>query len=162
MVPSSSGNPRLAFDEELSETSQKSDLHAYWLSKKGSRLAPPRSAINPAEIVSLLPIIALLDAIGDPLRFRIRLFGTGLCAAYGQDLTGKFLDEIDLSSIGADIVRHAERVVREFRVHIGRSRFTTRNGRHIEYERIALPLSNDGGTVNMILVGHVVERAYGP
>ena len=55
---------------------------------------PPRSAIRPDEIVKQLPSVALLDVVGDPPRFRFRLFGTQLVAAYGQDLTGKFVDEI--------------------------------------------------------------------
>jgi len=84
--------------QELLEPTHRSlkDLHAYWLSKKGSRNAPPRSAIRHDEIVNLLPTIALLDVVGEPPRFRFRLFGTRLVAAYGQDLTGKFVDEIDV------------------------------------------------------------------
>jgi hypothetical protein len=150
--------------EELPEPSHKSlkALHAYWLSKKGSRIAPPRSAIKPAEIASLLPTIALIDVIGEPPRFCFRLFGTGLAAAYGRDLTGKFLDEIDIDSIDTKILRQAENMVRNCRVRVARDRFTKRDGRHIEYERISLPLSNDGSTVNMILVGYFIETAYGP
>lgn len=149
--------------EELSEPChpQLKELYAYWLSKKGSRIAPPRSAIKPSELRSLLPTIALIDVIGDPPRFCFRLFGTSLAAAYGQDLTGKFLDEIDIDHIDIEVLRQAEEVVLKCNVQTGRVLFTKRDGRHIEYERIALPLSNDGRTVNMILVGYVIDAAYG-
>lgn len=137
------------------------DLHAYWLSKKGSAIAPPRTAIDPAEILPLLPNVALIDVIGHPPRFRFRLFGTALAAAYGQDVTGQFLDQIDLDDLAAEIVEQMETVVRDQCVIITRDRYTKRlDGRHVQYVRIALPLSNDGETVNMILCGFAVEKAY--
>jgi hypothetical protein len=36
------------------------------------------------------------------------------------------------------------------------------DGRRIEYERIWLPLSADGKTVNMLLGGVAIELAYSP
>lgn len=139
-------------------------LYAYWLSKKGASRAPPRSAIHPEEIVALLPSIALVDVVGDPPRFRVRLFGTNLVAAYGQDITGKFTDEIDLDTIGADLDAHMRRVARECRPHVVRVELTKADDRRrIEYERIWLPLSADGGsTVNMLLGGVGVQVAYSP
>jgi hypothetical protein len=157
------GTSQAGTTQKLSEPQHQSlkDLYAYWISKKGIRRAPPRSAIIPAEIVPLLPTLALIDVIGSPPRFCFRLFGTGLVEAYGQDLTGKFLDEIDLDSINVPILHQAAKVARECCVHMDRDCFTKRDGRHLEYERIALPLSEDGSNVNMILFGHFVEKAYG-
>lgn len=139
------------------------DLHAYWLSKKGTRSAPPRSAIRPDEIVNLLSSVALLDVVGDPPRFRFRLFGTRLVAAYGQDLTGKFVDEIDVGGkVPPEILARATKVVRECCINVGRSRYTKKGDqRHVEYELILLPLSDDGVTVNMIVCGYAIETAYG-
>lgn len=139
------------------------DLHAYWLSKKGDRKAPPRSAILPDEIVTLLPSIALLDVVGDPPRFRFRLFGTKLVTAYGQDLTGKFVDEIDVGGkVPPAILARAEKVARGCCINVGRSRYTKKSDRrHVEYELILLPLSEDGETVNMILCAYAIETAYG-
>ena len=149
--------------EEISEPRYRplKELYAYWLAKKGSRIAPSRSTIIPSEIRALLPTIALVDVIGDPPRFCFRLFGTGLAEAYGQDLTGKFLDEIDLNGIATDILRQAERVIKACCIQVSRDRFTKRDGRHVEYERIALPLSNDGQTMDIILVGFLIEVAFG-
>ena len=150
--------------EELSQPIDPSlrELYLYWLDKKGSRIAPPRSEIQPRQMRWMLGKLALIEVIGVPARFRFQLFGTDLTHAYGQDLTGKFLDEVDLDLIGPTISSQAEKVLRECRVHVGRDRFTRKNGRHVEYERIALPLSSDGRTVNMVLVGFNIERAYGP
>ena len=151
--------------EELSQPTHQSlkDLHAYWLSKKGTRKAPPRSAIRPDEIVKQLPSVALLDVVGDPPRFRFRLFGTQLVAAYGQDLTGKFVDEIDVGSrVPPEMLARATKVVRECCINVGRSRYTKKSDqRRVEYERILLPLSEDGETVNMVLCAYAIETAYG-
>jgi hypothetical protein len=157
--------PQSGSIEELSEPHHPSlrQLHAYWQSKKGTQIAPSRSAILPEEIVAHLPHVALVDVIGDPLRFRFRLFGSALVAAYGQDLTGKFLDEIDFGAWSiSEIAARATKVVRDCKMHVGRMRFTKKgDNRRIEYERILLPLSNDGSTVSMILCGYVIEKAYG-
>jgi hypothetical protein len=138
------------------------DLHDYWLSKKGSRIAPPRSAIAPEEIaVALLPNIALLDVIDEPPRFRIRLFGTGLVEAFGEDVTGKYLDEIDIGSIALEVCARFTEVVHKccpqtVSVHLSKQT----KSRYLEYERIALPLSQDGMRVNMILCGFAVIRMW--
>jgi len=149
--------------EELAEPRHASlqQLKAYWLAKKGEALAPPRSAIRPEEIVALLPNLALIDVVGDPPRFRVRLFGTALATAYGGDITGKFVDEVDFDAIGGDVIAHMMTVVRECRPCAVRISLTKEaDGRHIEYERIWLPLSQDGIHVTMLLGGVAVERVY--
>ena len=52
-------------------------------------------------------------------------------------------------------------VVRERRPNVLRAKLAKEtDNRYLRYERIALPLSADGETVNMILCGHHVERAF--
>jgi len=138
------------------------DLHAYWLSKKGARIAPPRSAIDPAEIPrALLPYLALLDVVGQPPLFRVRLFGTALAQAYGEDLTGTYLDELDFGPIAADVHAGFVDVVSKCRPMTVRVQLTKQNDqRYLEYERIALPLSQDGEHVNMILCGFAVTHMW--
>jgi len=137
-------------------------LRAYWQAKKGDRIAPPRSAIHPEELaVALLPNLALLDVVGDPPRFRVRLFGTGLVAAYGEDITARYLDEIEFGSIAADVHAGFIAVVRGCRPQTVLVQLIKQGERrHLEYERIALPLSQDGVSVNMILCGFAVIRIW--
>jgi hypothetical protein len=164
MTPSHSmgaGQPEIIEEPSGPRHQRLKDLYAYWLSKKGALIAPPRSAVRPEEIVAFLPNLALVDVIGNPPRFRFRLFGTELVRAYGQDLTGKFLDEIDLNSFNAEIIREVTRMIVERRPQSVRVRFTKqRDGRYLEYERLGLPLSEDGATVNMLFLGFVIERAF--
>jgi len=163
VLPESRRSVLTARIEEVSEPSHTAlrNLSNYWLSKKGAAIAPPRSAIKPEEIRTALPNIALIDVVGDQPRFRVRLFGTGLVEAYGEDITGRFLEDLDLDGIAKEIDAQVKKIVRERRVQVVRVRFTKQNGkRHLEYERIGFPLSADGTTVNMLLFGFFVEAAF--
>jgi hypothetical protein len=131
------------------------DLFAYWKDKKGARIAPPQSAIRPEELpTTLLPHLALIDVVGELPRFRMRLFGTRLIMVYGEDITGRYLDEIDLCAVGPEILTYLTTMVRECHAQtVCAHLWKKASDRHIEYERIGLPLSEDGASVNMILCG---------
>ena len=137
------------------------ELQAYWLKKKGTQAAPPRSAIAPEEIRHLLPHILLIDVVGDPPRFRARLVGSALVTAYGEEVTGKFGDEIDLNGVAPDLMAFVETAARTCKPQFLLAEYTKGSGRHLKYEQIILPLSEDGETVSMLLCGFAVEEAYG-
>lgn len=136
-------------------------LKAYWEAKKGDRPAPPKSAIDPSELRNLLPNILLIEVVGDPPRFRARLFGSALVAAYGEEVTGKFGEEVDLDEVRTELMSFVERSAAECKPQYLRAAFTKHNGRHLQYEQILLPLSDDGTKVNMLLSAYSVEQAYG-
>jgi hypothetical protein len=150
---------------EVSEPTHKSlkDLYAYWLSKQGVRIGPPKSAIRLEEVGLLLPNIALADVVGDPPRFRFLVFGKNLTAAYGENIAGKFLDEIDLGSVSltSDAVNFWTTIVRERRPQVARIRYTKQQDRrYLDYERIGLPLSEDGKAVSMILFAYAFDTEF--
>jgi hypothetical protein len=130
------------------------DLLAYWRSKQCGRAAPPRSAILAAEVAPLLPNLAVIDVVGEPPRYRLCRVGTELVSAYGEDIDGKWLDELDLGSIAPDISDHIARMVQQCRSQSVRVLFRKqRDERCVEYERIGLPLSETGTDVTAILCG---------
>jgi hypothetical protein len=140
---------------------QLRELLGYWLRKKGTRRAPARAHIDPAEIVHLLPFVGLVDVTRDPLRFRFRLVGTAVVAGYGQDITGRFLDEIDLNLHERDIIAEYVQVAESWQPVCARWAYVRSDGRHVAYERLALPLSSDGKTVDMLFGGCVFDLAFG-
>ena len=149
--------------KEISEPTHKSlkEVYAYWLTKRGPRIAPPISALRSDELALFLPDMTLLEAVGDPPRFRYRLHGTRVAEAYGENLIGRFLDEIDLGSGRAGIIGLCTNVVTECRPQVARVRYTKqRDGRLLEYERILLPLSDDGKAVNMLLCVFAFEKEF--
>jgi len=132
-------------------------LYDYWLSKKGDRKWPRRADILPEEITDILPWVFLMERVGKRLRYR--LVGEEVRQMYGAKLIGMFMDEVDFDHITAAYIGEYERAEREGPV-LKKWKFTKLDGRHLEYERIILPLSSDGATVDMFL-GAAVGFGYG-
>jgi hypothetical protein len=128
-------------------------LYDYWLQKKGARVAPPRADIAPDEIPDLLPWVYLVEIVGE--RLRLRLVGTSIAAEFGGEITGKYLDEIGLAEAQAPALREYRQSAREIVPVASKWNYAKEDGRALDYERIILPLSSDGKTVNMFLCGAV-------
>jgi hypothetical protein len=125
-------------------------LFQYWDEKRGDRRAPSRDDIDPAGMIEALPNVFLIDVVAEPRRYRVRLMGTELVECYGQDITGRYVDEITDQVLGA--LHELVTTWRPWRL-VGESGKTP--GRVKRYELLALPLSTDGATVNMVLGGIV-------
>ncbi|MFO0989620.1 MAG: PAS domain-containing protein [Alphaproteobacteria bacterium] len=128
-------------------------LHAYWSVKRGARPMPARADIDPVEVPRLLPHLMLVAVSDDPPRFRFRLVGTEIVARYGDELTGRALDEIDLGGEIGSIQSQYEETVRAAAPTYCRHAIETRQGKYLRYERLLLPLSSDGIRVDMLLGG---------
>lgn len=116
---------------------------------------PSRSDLDPIiEIPELTPNIFLVNIESDPPGFRYRLVGTEAAARYGMDFTGKRLDELDFGDRHDTIRRDYEEAVRSGKPVYSRLQFEVEaTDKLLLYERIVLPLSDDGATVNMLLGG---------
>ena len=125
---------------------------------------PARSDFDPVEMVPLLPPLYLVDVVSEPdadaLRFRYRLIGTSIVALLGRDSTGKWADE----------ALHGDKIVgiRDLFTLLSTARlpvaikgfiFFIRDKNWVFVEGLLLPLSADGKTVNMILVGLIQVAA---
>jgi hypothetical protein len=140
-------------DDPVPTTPVARQLLAYWQSKLNGRKAPRREDILPEELGALLPWVILIEVVGTPPRFRVRLAGTGVVREYGHEMTGEFLDDIDMGTARGRSLEDHRRAVRECRPVVGSFDFKKQDGRWVSYERITLPLSADGETVNMLLCG---------
>lgn len=127
-------------------------LYEYWLSKKGERFAPPRADILPEEIRDIIPWVFIMEKVEGRLRYR--LVGEAFREIYGDKLAGRFIDEVDLDHITAAYIGEYANVERTGPRAMKWS-FTKNDGRHLEYERIIMPLSADGVTIDMFLGGAV-------
>ena len=123
-------------------------LLQYWDEKRGDRRAPSRDDIDPAEMIEALPNVFLIDVLAEPRRYRVRLMGTLLGEWCGRDHTGRYVDEITDQAVAT--LHELVTTWRPWRLltELGRSSGGTR-----PYELLALPLSRDGATVNMVLGG---------
>lgn len=134
---------------------------AYWrdLAPGPDRL-PARAQVDPAAIVDLLPGVWLLETMAadgrtrtpEGPRFRCRLYGSGLVDAFGRDLTGRLLDEVDPGFETSDAARDFRAVVEERTARWWRGPVAMQTPRQADgVEVVMAPLAADGVHVDMIL-----------
>jgi len=112
---------------------------------------PSRADIDPIDLPGLLANLILIDVSKSVPQFRIRLAGTDIVSRYGAELTGKSLDDIDLGGDLAQIKEQYEETVRRQMPTYCRHFIETKKHKLLRYERLLLPLSSDGSTVDMLL-----------
>ena len=125
----------------------------YWRSIHPESGLPGRQHFDPVDVPpKLLPSIRLLDVVGDPPRFRIRLMGTKMVAAIGRDHTGRWLDEVFAGFEKSSACLGLDTVVRTGQLNWRRGHPALLYGKEfMTIERIYLPFARDGRTVDMIL-----------
>jgi hypothetical protein len=146
-------------DTEAIHSAKLRQLYAYWRSKAVGGRLPSRADIDPAEIPHLLPHVFLVDVERDPLRFRFRLIGTQICAWAGRDATGMYVDDAVYGPRGPEVAgQYGEVVARGLAFYIEQPASRPERD-YAFYDRIMLPLAEDGRTVNMLLCGADMLRA---
>lgn len=128
----------------------------YWISIHPEDGIPGRQHFDPLDVPNLLPNIRLLDIVGNPPRFRIRLMGTRLREFFRAELTGCWLDELFSNLEGSlthvELLRTIE--TREPRWRRGKPALDIEKD-YMDMERIYLPFARDGWHVDMILTYHL-------
>lgn len=131
-------------------------LFDYWNKKRGEQRFMLRSQLEPREIASLLPLLFILEVQQEPRRYLIQLMGTEIVTRFGGDYTGWYMDELDLGAIKKKVLAGYDHVVDHVEPHLEFAEFTQRGRGRIQVERLALPMSTDGLTVDLIL-GSVIH-----
>jgi hypothetical protein len=130
-----------------------SSLWRYWDAKRGRRRMPLRREIEPTEIPRLLPYVQLVDRV-EGKGFRYRLTGSAIAQGYGFDATGKFTQEMLAPARHKVASGHYALVYDTGRPLFARNRYVKRGLTLVMISRIILPLSLDGQSVGMLLLGH--------
>lgn len=126
-------------------------IHRYWQRLATERgLLPSRTEIDPVEIPALLENVWLVDILGTPPRFRMRLAGEVLRRMGFGLKRGEHLD---------DYMAPDDPPLRQFRFLAAEGKPVWFRGEAYaphastvsELERIALPLATDGATVDGML-----------
>ena len=127
-------------------------LYAYWNEKRAGRRFPARAGISTLQTLAfVLGWVVLLDVSHDPLKFRVRLYGSELASRTGHDLTGMAADEHPWPEFSGYVQRTwADVISRRQPTHGFFDR--TLDGQKFRLEAIRLPLSSDGELIDMLLV----------
>ena len=132
-------------------------LYEYWDAKRGTRPMPARGDLDPVDFPRLLPNISLVDVGCDPLRLTYRLVGTNEVNKLGYDPTGKEVGEHFFGSSSHEVIETFRQVI-DGRAAVYRNEpVEDPTDWQVQSERLYLPLSDDGHSVNMVMV-YVVWR----
>ena len=160
-VPSQSPMPVIT-------TPQLRSLLDLWAAKCAGRALPSRADFSDADLRPWFGNLLMVDVIEGPHQFRFRLMGTSLVDAACRELTGKFFDEADITGYEPDVLDDYAEVLRSCAPLCKTRRYNPTPGTFMDhwrvYERLLLPLANDGETVDRILGGSypLADRKLAP
>jgi hypothetical protein len=126
-------------------------VYSSWNMKRGERLMPSRADVELNLIPDILPHLFIVDVLSLPRRYRVRLAGSDVVTEYGEEITGRLMDELDFDERSMPILQDYDRACRERQPVATRWNYTKHSGRHLTYERLILPLADDGVKVDCLL-----------
>lgn len=119
-------------------------LWRHWNDLRGPRNFPLRGELEPFAIAFCLGHVALVDLETSPFRPRYRLVGTRLVELWGQELRGKYVDEVYHWPLRKEVVR-AYRQVHETASPLYHERVFDLGFRKLGYFRLMLPFASEAG-----------------
>ena len=132
------------------------DLYRYWESRCRARI-PRRRDIDPADVLPLLPHIALIEA--DRGTYRWRLMGSHVADDLGCDLTGQLFGEnVRPHGFVSAMTATFDRVLNQNQPVFEESIYTIAAERTHNVSRLLLPLASDDRTGAMILLTRITRR----
>ena len=137
-------------------------LYDYWRPLVSGKSLPSRGDIDPVQMPRrTLPYVVLAEVHNEGARVRYRLVGTAMVREWGEDFTGRFVDEIMtgtylefMQGLFLDVAHHRCAVLSE-------STFRWDVGKVVGTRRLFMPLASDGKTVDMVLIGQTFNRDLG-
>ncbi|MEO7383783.1 MAG: hypothetical protein ABIU18_02515 [Novosphingobium sp.] len=84
--------------------------------------------------------------------------GTAICSRWHEDLTGRWLDELSFDGELNAVLEQYASVARTGIPRIDKEKFVNEERRFLHYQRLLLPLSEEGQMPNM-LIG--IQKAIG-
>jgi hypothetical protein len=120
-------------------------LFDYWTRKRGSRRAPARSDIDPANIRGILAdtFILTADFVND---IRIRLARTRICALFAREIKGEAFEDLWSEPSSEQMRGLLAAVIDENVGSVAGALGRTEQGAEIDLELLLLPLAFDDRT----------------
>lgn len=143
--------PALEFTADLPASHPKLDaLLAFWYAQRNDDALPQRSQFRARNLLPWLPHITMIDAIGEPPRFRVRLMGMACVRLTGADYTGRWVDECVAPE-------DRERTLRPYHESVATGQPARSNAVYLKdfgrviVNRLYLPLADEKGEPTSIL-----------
>ena len=142
------------------------DCFEFWRSRRVGSAVPRKAMIDPVAMpLHIIPFLFLYERT-DKGRFRCRLAGTAVCAAFQNDPTGRYLDDMILPTVRASRQRLFQGVV-ERSLPVAYSGNVAEPGRTwIKFRRVMMPIAIKGtaadGIFGMVIFPDFELRKSGP
>ena len=125
----------------------------YWQRLRGERDVPRFLDFNVNDVPGdALPYMSLLEVENRPRRYRYRLAGTSVVAAYGRDLTGVYMDELDTGGNYDHYVHNFNEVADERTVNRTADEYRLENGRLYRFDGHLYPFEGVRGDISRIII----------
>lgn len=138
-------------------------LH-HWNHLCGPAVAPPWNRLDAEQLARTAETLVFVDVVrsGGDIRYRLRFRGAQVTAIFGSGGIGGFVDEVLPASM-RDLAMISYRQT----VETGQPTFSVietldRDGRPVTIERLLLPFSRDGRTIDRILGSIEAITVHGP
>ncbi len=134
-------------------------LLAFWESRREGGRLPRRSAFLAEEFRPWMGHIGIIEVTPGQPRFLVRLAGVAIVDYDGADFTGKHLDEVVPPHARAAILGPFEVCLREKAPQYDVISQPFKNATVRRLHRLLCPCSEDGGTVDRIILGIYADLA---
>jgi hypothetical protein len=144
--------PALAAPDLAISSPELRRLLADWHTRRRGRNLPARKDFDVLDLKYMMGNLNLLEVLHDPLRFRYRVHCSLAVDRVGLNLTGKTIDAYPEQDYAARVQAAFVEVThsRKPKLDAGHELI---NDKPIRFEALVLPLSDDGESVDMIMVG---------
>lgn len=145
------GEPCVVSDDGQLPLEEFRGLFRLWRARRGAALMPARSAFDLNDLRPWMGNIVLLDVLADPPDLRFRLFGSNVALRQGRDLTGRRISEVG-TLLARPIIDSYNSVLSSGVPMLHWYHDTAQDSRDMRVARLLLPLSDNGRTVDKIMV----------
>jgi hypothetical protein len=139
----------------LNESLSKA-VYDYWNALRNGRPIPWRREIDPGQLRSWLPRIALLEQAG-PQHTIFRLAGTSICAAFGRELRDHAMASLWRGPDRTAVEAALEATLTERKAFLVRFQALALERRPLAGEMALLPLLDDAGSPSRVMASFAIE-----
>lgn len=138
-------------------------FHDYWLSLKAAKPKPSRADVSPAALTRYLDRVVLMDVTraGDDFSLVVRLIGTFVTGHYGE-ISGKDIKDMENKAAAGRVYHLSGMMLRAGAPLMSLTPAFAPDRRHKEGIALYLPLYDENGEINMIMVAVDVQPLSRP
>lgn len=126
--------------------------YGYWDQKRGDRLGPTWSEIDPLDIPDLLSSMLVIDREPEADRFVYRLAGTGSYEIHKMELTGRDIATLRPASFADHLLADLRKMVEDRLPQFVRLEFLNRAGLRRSYSVLRMPILHADGTLDKAMI----------